>query len=401
MAGRSIAISGAGIAGLTAALAFAARGFPVTIFERAQRIQELGAGIQLSPNATRLLASFELLDQLRAASTQPQGIVIRSAYSLAELAEVPLGAAEKRWGAPYLVLRRSDLQQVLLTAAGQNSLISIETGADVRNVVFSPNGSHISIDIAGSTQRENSYSLLIGADGVWSGLRRHLGASPSRFTGDIAYRTILSASDAARFTPSLLSYQRVSTFVAPGFHLVAYPLGDGAFNLVIIARGPNMTMQWENHADVAEIAAISARTNPLLTSLLNQAGPWQAWPIHEVRSQTPWSKDGRLVLIGDAAHALAPHAAQGAAMAIEDGVLLARLVEHYPDTAKALAIYEKLRRPRLVRVAWRGQFNHFAWQVGGPAALARNLILRLRPSEKLAADFDWLYGHDIEKTPLD
>src|SRR5690606_6020252 len=120
----------------------------------------------------------------------------------------------------------------------------------------------------------------------------------------------------------------------------------------------------------------------------------------EVASPSQWSKAGRLVLIGDAAHALAPHAAQGAAMAVEDAVLLARVMDATSDTARALQMFEKLRRPRLTRVALRGRFNHFAWQVGGPVALVRDMILRLRPGDKLAADFDWLYGHDIEQTPL-
>jgi len=211
---------------------------------------------------------------------------------------------------------------------------------------------------------------------------------------------VLGAEEAAKFRASLLPPDRVSTFASPGFHLVTYPLADGAFNLVIIAQGPPLTKRWENMADIAEMAAAARKIDPALASLIVQSGPWHAWPIHEVRSPASWSKAGRLVLIGDAAHALAPHAAQGAAMAVEDAVLLAKLIHHVPDTGKALALFEKVRRPRLARVALRGQFNHFAWQVGGPAAFVRDVILRLRPGEKLAADFDWLYGHDVEQTPL-
>lgn len=400
MAGHSIAIIGAGIAGLTAALAFAAKGFSVTLFERAGHIEELGAGIQLSPNATRLLDRLNILESLRKRSTQPQGIVIRSARSLAKLAELPLTNAHERWGAPYLVLRRSDLQATLLDAAEQNDRITIRTGTEITDISFSDSDNDITLEVAGSRQERHACSLAIAADGVWSSIRSQIGGPPGRFTGDIAYRAVLNAPKAAQFRPSLLPPDLVSTFASPGFHLVTYPLTDGAFNLVIIARGSALTKRWENIADIGQISAAAKHVDPALASLIVQSGPWHAWPIHEVRSAAPWSIGGRLVLIGDAAHALPPHAAQGAAMAIEDAVLLAELVDQVPDTRKALARYEKLRRPRLARVALRGRFNHFAWQVGGPAALIRDIILRLRPGEKLAADFDWLYGHDVGKTPL-
>lgn len=396
MAGRSVAIAGAGIAGLTAALAFATRGYPVTVFERAPRIEELGAGIQLSPNATRLLQRLGVLDHLRHRSTSPQAIAIRSAKNLASLAEVPLSNAERRWGAPYLVLRRSDLQATLLAAAAKTGLVEIRTGGEIGAVSFAQDA----VELELSDRSRHKAALAVAADGVWSNLRASIGGPASRFTGDVAYRAILEADKAAAFRHALLPPNHVSTFVLPGFHLVTYPLADGAFNLVIIARGPALAKRWETIAHNTEISAASRRVNPALADLIAQAAPWHAWPIHEVASPSPWSKAGKLVLIGDAAHALAPHAAQGAAMAVEDAVLLARVVDATPDTAHALQLFEKLRRPRLNRVALRGRFNHFAWQVGGPAALVRDMILRLRPGDRLAADFDWLYGHDVEQTPL-
>jgi salicylate hydroxylase len=396
MAGRSIAIAGAGIAGLTTALAFAARGNAVTMFERAARIEELGAGIQLSPNATRLLERLGVLDDLRSRSTSPKAIAIRSAKSLASLAEVPLSDAERRWGAPYLVLRRSDLQATLLEAAAKTGLVEIRTGAEIAAVSFAQDA----VDLELSDRSRHTASLAVAADGVWSKLRTWIGGPASTFTGDVAYRAILEPGRAAAFRHALLPPHHVSTFVLPGFHLVTYPLADGAFNLVIIARGPALAKRWETLAHNAQISAASRRVNPALADLIAQAGPWHAWPIHEVASPSPWSKGGKLVLIGDAAHALAPHAAQGAAMAVEDAALLARALASTQDTARALRIFEELRRPRLARVALRGRFNHFAWQVGGPAALVRDVVLRLRSGEKLAADFDWLYGHDVEKTPL-
>jgi len=400
MAGLSIAIIGAGIAGLTAALALAAEGISVTLFERAERIEELGAGIQLSPNATRLLARLNVLDDVLAKAVEPRSVVIRSARDLGSLAEVPLTMARQRWGAPYLVLRRSDLQGVLLKAAEQKDLITIVTGANVQNLSLANDSRGVHVDVRGSIPERHTFSLVIAADGVWSGIRKSLGGPASKFTGHVAYRAVLDPQNAEPFRGSLLPSDQVSTFASPGFHLVSYPLQDGAFNLVTILRGKDLARRWENVADIAELSTAARNVSPRLSSLIVQAGPWHAWPIHEVRSTSPWSTGDRIVLIGDAAHALAPHAAQGAAMAIEDAMLLARLLGGSRDAGNALAQFEKLRRPRLIRVAMRGQFNHFAWQVGGPAALVRNLILRTRSGESLAADFDWLYGYDIGKIAL-
>jgi len=400
MAGQPVAIIGAGIAGLTAALALAAEGFPVTIFERARRIEELGAGLQLSPNATRLLARLDVLEEVRQRAVEPRGVIIRSARDLGTLAEVPLDMARQRWGAPYLVLRRSDLQAVLLKAAEQSSRITIATGADVQNLSLASSGSGVNVEIRGSIPERHSFALAVAADGVWSSVRKRMGGPSSRFTGDVAYRAVLGSDNACQFRDTLLPSDRVATFVLPGFHLVSYPLPDGAFNLVIILRGADLARRWENVANIAELSAAARSISPHLSSAITQAEPWHAWPIHEVKSTQPWSRGNRIILIGDAAHAVAPHAAQGAAMAIEDAVLLARVIGRSAAGENALALFEKLRRPRLIRVAMRGQFNHFAWQVGGPAALIRNFILRSRSGESLAADFDWLYGYDIGKIAL-
>lgn len=397
MAGQSVAIIGAGIAGLTAALAFAARGAAATVFERAPRIEELGAGLQLSPNATRLLARLGVLDEVKRKAVEPKSVVIRCARDLRPLAEVPLHMAERRWGAPYLVMRRSDLQGVLLEAARGNDGIAIRTGTEVSNLCLDRTGGSVRPNIANSSELAPAFDLAVAADGVWSATRQRMGGPKSRFTGDIAYRAILDAGKAGPFRDRLLPSDQVVTFASPGFHLVAYPLPDGAFNLVIIVRGQDMPRHWTNVAEAAQISGTARNIATELKRLITVTGIWHAWPIHEVKSAAPWCQAGRIVLIGDAAHAIAPHAAQGAAMAIEDAVLLANLTTRSGAPGRTLDLFEKLRRPRLIRVAMRGQFNHFAWQVGGPIALVRNLILKARSGEKLAADFDWLYGYDVEK----
>jgi salicylate hydroxylase len=384
-----IIVAGAGIAGLTAALAFAARGFPVRLFERAAAIEEAGAGIQLSPNATRILDRLGVLPALLRAATRPQAVVIRDGRSLRQLASVPLGDfARQRWGAPYLVLHRNDLQAALLAHARGQPDIEIVTGATVRGARFGGGGSSVSIERDGRVETMRC-DLIVGADGVRSALRAGWNGSASRDTGSIAWRATLPAGMAHH-----IALDAVTTFVARDFHLVAYPVqAGGAINLVVVTKGSAASGS-ESGTRVLRSAIRTAA--PLLTELV-ETGRWTAWQIHEVNLATAWTDPAGLALIGDAAHAMTPFAAQGAAMAIEDAVTLAAAVARSPDDlTDAFQLYETLRRKRVGWVARRGAFNHFAWHASGPVALARNLLLLLRPPERLAADLDWIYGWDLE-----
>jgi salicylate hydroxylase len=185
----------------------------------------------------------------------------------------------------------------------------------------------------------------------------------------------------------------VTAFLHSGFHLIAYPVrGGAAINLAAFTPARGLAETWSGQADVAPLRSAMRSTAPVLSRLADEAGPWTAWPIHTVDRRPPWTFPG-VALIGDAAHAMTPFAAQGAAMAIEDAWTLAATVAAAPDDlAKALAAWEAARRPRVEKVARRGAFNRFAWHASGPVALARNLVLKARPPERLAADLDWLYG---------
>ncbi|MFU0503474.1 FAD-dependent monooxygenase [Pseudaminobacter sp. NGMCC 1.201702] len=390
-----IIIAGAGIAGLTAALAFASRGFSVEIFERSATLQEVGAGLQLSPNATRILDRLGVLEGLSAKAVRPRSVVLRDARSLNELAHVPLGEmAEQRWGAPYLVAHRADLQAALLDAVSRQLAIRLTTGATVRNATPGNGCVCVNVDID-SEGEQMAGSLLIGADGVWSGLRGLAGGHrQSRFSGEIAWRLLVQRDSIhGRRLAELGATDAVIAFLHPGFHLITYPVrGGGAFNLVAFTRGRRIVDDWSAKADTSELRAALRGTAPALKSLGESEAPWTAWPVHTVDATTSWTSPG-LALIGDAAHAMTPFAAQGAAMAIEDAETLA----HFVATSKAgssasLAAWEAWRRPRIRQVARRGAFNHFAWHAAGPVAMARNLVLRTRRPEALAADLDWLYG---------
>jgi salicylate hydroxylase len=392
---RQVVIAGAGVAGLTAALAFAERGYVVRLFEQAARIEAAGAGIQLSPNATRILDQLGVLDRLLPAAVRPDAVVLKDAGTLRVLASVPLGdAAERRWQAPYIVTHRADLQNALMARVAEQPDIHLVTGARANKVAAGPYGITATVDIAGEAVDTEGF-LLIGADGVWSALRAPGGGpARSRFSGELAWRATVSADSlaGAAFAP-VGATRSVTTFLHPGFHLVAYPVSRGAaFNLVAFTKGEIIAEGWAGHADPVILASAMRGTSLALMRLVETAGPWTAWPIHTVDPQLPWTAPG-IALIGDAAHAMTPFAAQGAAMAIEDAATLAGFVAASPaDLAGALVAWEQARRPRVARVARRGAVNRFAWHAWGPAAVARNLFLRMRGSEKLAADLDWLYG---------
>jgi salicylate hydroxylase len=391
---RRIVVAGAGIAGLTASLAFAQRGFDVTVLERAPALEEVGAGLQLSPNATRILADLGVLARLQVHAVEPREIVLRRAASLRQIGSVPLGAdARQRWGAPYLTIHRADLQAVLAEAVLKNDAISLRMGATVIDAVL---GTSVSFQTEGTTETVPSH-LLVGADGVWSVLRRQIpDASPSRYSGYLAWRAVVEHGDAL---PYPLPADRVTTFVHPRFHLVAYPVKSGrAINLVVLTKGERIADRWATAGDTRDLLRSMTGMAPELASLIRAAGAWTKWPLHEVPSAGSWTHPKGIALIGDAAHAMTPFAAQGAAMAIEDAVALAAHVTRYSDeNARALREYETARKPRVAKVAGRGAFNRFVWHAAGPIALGRDFVLGMRPATSLAADMDWLYGYDVPR----
>lgn len=395
---RQIVIAGAGIAGLTAAIAFARRGFAVRVFEQAPQLTETGAGIQLSPNATRLLARLGVDEYLLPAAVRPERITLYDARRQRRLAAVPLGeAAEKRWGAPYLVVHRADLQSALGARAARDPDIEIVTGARVNDAALHARGVTVSIDRNGAIS-ETSPLLLVGADGVWSSIRAiGAGRHAERFTGEVAWRATLKRdSRAGAALDPIMPADQVSAFLHPRFHLVAYPVrGGDTLNLVAMtkcgwdpqARGP---------ADMTPLVQAMRGVRGPLGTIAGDVGPWTFWPLLEVPAGLAWTAGQGAALIGDAAHAMTPYAAQGAAMAIEDAVTLAEAVAGAPEGAlpAALQAYETARRGRVEQVARRGRFNKWMWNAGGLTRLGRNMVLARRPGERLAADLDWIYGFD-------
>ncbi|MBB4478558.1 FAD-dependent monooxygenase [Rhizobium etli] len=371
------AIIGAGIAGLTAALSLSRRGISSEIFEQADELTEVGAGLQLSPNASRILADLGILDGLSKIWLEPESIRLISGSSLRQLAAVPAGKfARQRWGAPYGVLHRTTLQKALLAAVEADPLCRLRLGMRME---------------AGPPPCERPVDVVIGADGVWSKLRQSIAGSPSpRFSGNIAYRFTIAEDEA----PGLLDRTSVSAFLGGSAHLVSYPLKEtGSFNMVAITAGNIAPQAWQSEPTAEQRAQLRSRLagwNAAIVSLLERQRKLTFWPLFETTSGA-W-QDGRAVLIGDAAHAMMPFAAQGAAMAIEDAYELAAFLSDRP-VAEALAHFERHRAPRIAKLRQRGAFNRFAYHARGPIRIGRDLVLGLKPPQSLAADLDWIYGY--------
>ncbi|WP_349958189.1 FAD-dependent monooxygenase [Rhizobium sp. ZPR3] len=380
---KAAAIIGAGIAGLTAALALARHGIASDIFEQAEVLTEVGAGLQISPNASRILDTLGVLYALRSVWLEPEEVRLVSGSSLRPVASVPCGKfARERWGAPYGAAHRATLQKALLNAMTANALCTLHLGRHV-----DINNKQALEEIAG-----REFDLVIGADGVWSKAHAMVPGAPSPlFSGNIAWR--FSIPEAA--APALLDKASVTAFLGPSSHLVCYPIRENAaFNIVAIVSGSSASRNWGatgSKAQREQMLRGFSGWNTAILQMLEAQEQASFWPLYEMKDGR-WHNGSDTILIGDAAHAMMPFAAQGAAMAIEDAFELAGMLSGR-SPAEAFELYEKHRAPRIARLRQRAAFNQFAYHARGPIRLARDLVLSLRPPQSLAADMDWIYGY--------
>jgi salicylate hydroxylase len=380
---KAAAIIGAGIAGLTAALALARHGIASDIFEQAEALTEVGAGLQISPNASRVLDTLGVLDKLRSFWLEPEEVRLVSGSSLRPVALVPCGKfARERWGAPYGTAHRATVQKALLDAVTGNTLCRLHLGRhiDIKNKLALE-------EIAGK-----KFDLVIGADGVWSKAHAMVPGAPSPlFSGNIAWRFSIPEAVA----PSVLSKTSVTAFLGPSSHLVCYPIREtAAFNIVAIVSGSGTSRDWGiagNRTQREQMLRGFSGWNRTILQMLEAQEQASFWPLYEMKAGR-WHNGSDTILIGDAAHAMMPFAAQGAAMAIEDAFELAGMLSGR-EPAEAFELYERHRAPRISRLRQRAAFNQFAYHARGPIRLARDLVLSLRPPQSLAADMDWIYGY--------
>jgi salicylate hydroxylase len=391
LSARSIAIAGAGIGGLTTALALAASGFRVSLFDKAARLEETGAGIQLSPNATRVLNGLGLRERLMASVVAPDAVVIKTAHG-AELARLPLGpGAEQRYGAPYWMIHRGDLQAALLGAALAHPGITLMLGAAVDDCAAKPDGVAVQV-LRGENLEPHDAAALIGADGLWSRVRALAGeADTARFARRTAWRALVPADAVA---PAFRA-AAIHLWLGRGSHLVHYPVKAGAMiNIVAIAADAQPSHGWSTAAPPDEVLARFASDSWARPArdLLALPERWLKWPLYD-RPARPQRGRGAMTLLGDAAHPMLPFLAQGAAMAIEDAAVLAGALAATPDDAPAaLRRYEQARAARTARVWRAARLNDTVYHLPWPASAARDFAMGRMGGERLLAHYDWIYG---------
>jgi len=368
-----ILVAGGGIGGLTAALCIARRGFPVRLFEQAPTFEEPGAGLQLSPNASRVMHDLALKAPLRSSVSQPEAIEIRHWRSGRVLAAYPLGKrVRERYGFPYYLVLRKDLVDCLANAAHDDAGIELQTNARVERVHQSP--AHVAVSI---NRNRHVGSLLVGADGIHSAVRTALfGSETPWYSGDIAWRTLVSSEN----LPEAMLRPVVTIWWGPGKHFVHYHAGDsGLVNCVGVVPGldDQQPSSWIERADHAEFQEDFARWHRDVRTLIDRTEPdgCRKWALFDRPPMPRWT-DHRTTLLGDACHAALPFMAQGAAMAMEDAAVLARCLAETTDVPTALSRYESLRLGRTALVQRRSRSHARIFHLSGVSAWMRNQTVR-------------------------
>lgn len=387
-------IVGGGIGGLATGIALARRGIAASLFERATFGDETGAGIQLGPNATRILRDLGALDAVEAVAFKPEAVILRDGMSGDKLAALPLGdRIEERFGAPYLSLHRADLHASLLRVLEECGIVALNDGFPITSVTDDED--RVVAHNADGAAIEGS--CLIAADGLWSSLRQSVAPNMQlRFSGATAWRAILPR--AALGPP--FDAPHVGLWLGPGSHLVHYPVRRGGeVNIVAVVEGGEAKPGWNREAEAAELLPAFAKWAKPARDLLYGVDAWRCWSLYRLPSLNHWSA-GRVTLLGDAAHPVLPFLAQGGALAIEDAAALAGcLAASAGDAALAFRHYETLRRARATRVQSRSRRAGFFYHLRGPLASIRNALLRLKREQDILEDHAWLYGASPEKTP--
>ena len=401
---KLLMVAGGGIAGLAVGVAAARASWRVQLFERASEFSEVGAGVQLGPNVTRILQAWGLGGALKHVAAFPQGLHARSLHTGEVLATLPLKEAQATYGAPYVTIHRADLHGLLLQAA-QAQGVNLQCNAMVQSARTS--AQHASLDVLQNEQTQtHEAAAAVVSDGVWSPLRQQLlGDGSPHFTGHIAYRALVAQAS----LPESLRSQDVTVWMGPDVHVVCYPVRGGEWlNVVCLTEGRlpdedanslQVLQSWNSQKSEGQTRAelhraLRGACAPLV-DLIAACNDWRLWPLcgRPAMRGAHEHAQGRLALVGDAAHPMLPYLAQGAGMAIEDAAELGAQLTGASalDVPLRLQNFAHARWQRNARVQARAVRNGRIFHATGPVRVGRDMGLRMMGARLM--DVPWLYGY--------
>ncbi|AZC57748.1 3-hydroxybenzoate 6-monooxygenase [Pseudomonas chlororaphis] len=387
---QKVIIVGGGIGGLAAALALTRQGIRVQLLEQAEQIGEIGAGIQLGPNAYAALDALGAGEAARRRSVFTDHIIMMDAVDAGEVLRIDVGAAfQQRFGNPYGVIHRADIHLSILEAVEQDPLISFQTSTRISAMDLQGPGVTL-IDQHG--QRYEADAVL-GCDGVKSVVREQLLGDTPRVTGHVVYRAVVDEQE----MPEELRVNAPVLWAGPRCHLVHYPLRGGQqYNLVVTFHSREQEEWGVRDGSKAEVLSYFQGIHPSPARLLETPSSWRRWATADREPVERWGQ-GNATLLGDAAHPMSQYLAQGACMALEDAVTLGEAVRACGhDLQAAFRLYESVRIPRTARVVWSTREMGRLYHAQGVERSVRNSLWEGRSQAQFYDAVQWLYGWNVD-----
>ena len=390
--GKKIIVVGGGIGGLAAAVALSQQGVHVTVLEQAAELGEIGAGVQLGPNAFAALDALGVGENARKRAVFTERLIMMDAVDGSEVGSFPVGQAFRdRFQNPYAVIHRADIHATILEGAQGSDLIQVETSTKVVSV-SQDDASVTAVDQNGRVFKADA---LIAADGVRSVIREMMFNDPPRISGHVVYRAVVPVEE----MPADLQINAPVVWAGPDCHLVHYPLRGGQqYNLVVTFHS-RQEEEWSvTDGSKEEVLSYFEGICPRARQMLNLPKSWRRWATADRNPLEKWG-EGRVTMLGDAAHGMLQYMAQGACMAIEDAVTLGEAIKHCQgDVLQAFQLYEKSRIPRTARVVLSAREMGRLYHAKGVERLVRNQLWEGRTPERFYDALEWLYGWRAEKS---